>query len=186
MLWTPLTTTETVFASLVRDLFDRPVMGNAARNLFARHLVLVGLGDGFRRGAAADVERVDGVSIAVRQAAALDADPFATLRQPTFAVDDLGRNDARADLVILAWHGIGNRATADQRDPAQWSFAAVPVGRLPDGRTVDWADLDRLGTTPVPFTALREAARQALTHPVPEAALPTLASRPALAVATAG
>jgi len=104
-----------------------------------------------------DFEHLDGTRIQLKQAAALQTwEPPKKSRPPCFNIKPqrgYWENGTKwipatpptryADIYIFAWHGVTDKKTCDQADPAQWRFYVVPTTELPDTNTLPLATLQR-------------------------------------------
>lgn len=141
-----------IFSSLIRDLFDLPIMGNLHRPHYVERMVAIGLGEGFKLVSADwagwDIEGQDGLRIEVKQSAARQTwtDRPSLAGKPTKGSFDIAprkgyfseggaewvpKSGRHANIYILGWHPIVDNTKADHRDPAQWMFFVVPAKQLP-------------------------------------------------------
>jgi hypothetical protein len=166
-----------IFSSLVRDLFDRPIMGNLYRPHYVERMVALGLGEGFRLMSADwsgwDIEGGDGLRIEVKQSAARQTwtDRTSLEGRTTPGSFDIAprtgywaeggtkwvpKPGRHAHVYILAWHPVSEVSKADQRDPTQWRFFVVPSKDLPPDQKSIARTVVEKRWPPVGFHRLRE------------------------------
>jgi hypothetical protein len=140
---------------LVSEFYDQPIMSNLTRPHYVERMIALGLANGWKLVSANwsgwDIENSEGVRIEVKQSAARQVwtDLPSFQGKPTKGAFDIAprtgywaddgstwvKTDGRvADIYIFAWHPVFDKATADQRDPAQWKFYVVPEQELPTGQ----------------------------------------------------
>lgn len=143
-----------IFAQIIGDLFDQPVIGNLYRPHYVERMVALALGQGFRLVSADwaswDIESREGVRIEVKQAAAWQTwSDVSSVPKPSRGVFDIcartghwtdggaqwvSQPGRQADIYIFAWHPIAQPGKINHRDPAQWLFYIVPAAELPAGQ----------------------------------------------------
>ena len=169
--------TDQIFSSLIRDLFDVPIMGNLYRPHYVERMVAIGLGEGFKLVSADwagwDIEGPKGLRIEVKQSAARQTwtDRPSLAGKPTTGSFDIAprkgyysdggsewvpKPGRHAHIYILAWHPIADETEADHREPAQWLFFIVPANQLPqDQKTISRTVVEKRWSA-VRFEQLRE------------------------------
>ena len=143
-------------------LFDRPIIQNNLRGLYAELMVLELLGEGWRHAgddwAAWDLQHEDGTRLEVKQSAASQSwmpsskgyiAPRFSIGSPkqfwdgAKLVEHCGR---QADIYVFAWHPV-ERDTADHREVGQWCFMVANTSALPEQKTIGLGPLNRFCPT---------------------------------------
>jgi hypothetical protein len=126
--------------------FGSPLITNIHRGIVVEAIVSTALSDW--TWCSEDYYRFDfrhrsGVGLEVKQSAACQsweskvpssASWDISARKSVYEGDRYGARLGRhADIYVLAWHPIVDRAVADHRDPARWQFFVVAAADLPLG-----------------------------------------------------
>jgi hypothetical protein len=145
-----------IFAQIIRDLFDQPVISNLYRPHYVERMIALALGEAFELVSSDwsgwDIESRDGIRIEVKQSAAWQTWSEATGAKPSSGVFDISARTGhwadggarwvpeegrQAHLYIFAWHPVTKTDKVNHRDPAQWSFYVVLAADLPaDQKTI--------------------------------------------------
>ena len=169
---------EQIFSSLIRDLYDVPIMSNLTRPHYVEHMVTIGLGEGFKLTSADwvgwDIEGPDNIRIEVKQSAARQTWAGSTSQpsSPTKGAFDIAPRTGYftdggatwvqepgryAELYILCWHPVAEESEVDHRDPEQWLFFVVPTEQLPpDQKTISRTVVEKKWSA-VSFEQLRSS-----------------------------
>ncbi|WP_156677946.1 hypothetical protein [Sphingomonas profundi] len=147
-----------IMAAASAAAFGRPLVTNVLRGLVVEAIVAAALCPSWRWCSqdyhAWDFERADGLRLEVKQSAMRQS--WESIRPSRCAFDIAERTgrwdgaewigDRRrwADLYIFALHEVLD-ASADHRDPQQWSFYVVGASRLPHQQTIGLRGVRRLG-----------------------------------------
>lgn len=154
--------TSPISATLVRRLFEQPIIHNQLLKEFVKELVLHSLWNYQWKlvdGAAQnwDLEHLNGCCLKVVCSSACQLRPtgFVGAQYPVFCIGQRPEagSDARqkADLYLFAWHPVPQLRQADHRDPQQWQFFLIPERLLPEKKKT-------LGLRPVQKTAAHYGA----------------------------
>jgi hypothetical protein len=157
----------------VSAVFDRPVMQNNFRSLFAEHLVgeLIGpswthVGDDWLSW---DFER-SGVRLEVKQSAARQSWKSNGPSKPAFDIAPregywdgavyVSKLARHSHIYVFSWQPETDESV-DHRRPDQWEFYVVPTGALPDQKTIGLPGLRSLsGFEPVTWGQLSRVVRE--------------------------
>ena len=162
-----------ILNELVAKLYDVPLMGNVNRSDYVEHMVIHGLGKGFRLvsgdWAGWDIEHESGARIEVKQSAACQPWTKPTSKPASGSFDIAPRTGnwvggsewvekvgRQAHLYIFAWHPVTLADQPDHRDPDQWEFFVVKADDLPPNQKSISANVVRTRWSCVRFKDLRQ------------------------------
>jgi len=168
-----------IFAQIIRDLFDQPVIGNLYRPHYVERMIALALGEGFQLVSADwsgwDIESREGLRIEVKQSAAWQTWSNATGAKPSSGTFDISARTGhwadggatwvphagrQAHLYIFAWHQITGPDKVDHRDPSQWLFYVVPSADLPAAQNTIRQSVVARRWSERRFSELRSAVRK--------------------------
>jgi hypothetical protein len=163
------TSSAEIVAAATAAIFGQPMITNVFRSVIVEAIVAAALGDAWEWSsadyAACDFKRADGLRLEVKQSS-LRQTWSTKLSRPAWdiaarmgywigGVEWVSAPGRNADIYVLALHGVTD-ASADHRDPRQWSFFVVSADCLPDQKTIGLNGVCRLAQ-PVVFDLLNEA-----------------------------
>jgi hypothetical protein len=151
---------EAALRSVFESIFGGPLIQNNFRALLVEHIVLTGLGAGWKHvggWGSWDLEHHSGFRVEVKQSAARQSWVLSEGSKPspprfdiairkmiwseaTGTVQATGR---AADCFVFAWHPIVDQS-CDHREPRQWQFFVVPTEQLPGDKSISLKSLQRI------------------------------------------
>jgi hypothetical protein len=158
-----------IIARAAEAAFGRPLVTNVLRSMLVEAIVEAALDKEWKWCAADyagwDFVHSDSTKLEVKQSAALQSWAKEGSR-PTRSTFDIAPRTGSwvngdrwvpgvrryADIYVLAHHSVSD-ATADHREPKQWSFYVVPTTALPEGRSISLSRVQGIATA-VPFGML--------------------------------
>jgi len=162
---------------LVDHLYGRPLVNNVHRGALVEAMVAQELEPDWRwcAGDWAPFDFTDGAgrSLEVKQSASLQSwsgeaaaggrGSFDIAHRRFRWTADMGwvSEPKRADIYVLAWHGVTERTRADHRDPRQWQFMVIASSRLPTQKTIRLSVASRQSEM-IPISNLRAAVEREL------------------------
>ena len=166
----PIPSVSEVHRKVSEFAFGSPLVTNVLRGHVAEAIIALALEPEWRwcanDYASWDFERADGLRLEVKQSAARQSwttagrssPPAFDIRERTGYwnagqwVAEAGRP---ADIYVLAYHAVAD-ATADHRDPQQWTFAVISRAELPAQKTIGLGRASQFGSCHS-FDSLKQA-----------------------------